>query len=247
MKLRMRKKIIGIVGGVGPYTGLDLNKKIFDLSNAKTDQDYPEVYLLSASGLIVDRSKFLLKQTKINPAEGLLTVIKLLAKIGATEIAIPCNTAHSPTIFRVLEKSLKKEKIEVNLFNIIHETAKYLMKKKIIKVGLLSTKGTYHSKVYENELKKLGIKTILPFKEEQKSIHKAIYSKKIGIKSVQPTLQEAKSIVKSVVISLQKRGLKSIIMGCSEIPLAIEQKETDIFLIDPTKILAKALLKSLKI
>jgi aspartate racemase len=54
-------KAIGIVGGVGPYAGLDLNRKIFDNTVAKTDQEHLQVILFSFSADIPDRTKFLFR------------------------------------------------------------------------------------------------------------------------------------------------------------------------------------------
>ena len=49
------RKAIGIVGGMGPYAGMDLERKVFDCVEAKNDQEYPDVFMISASRLIPDR------------------------------------------------------------------------------------------------------------------------------------------------------------------------------------------------
>ena len=49
-------KTIGIVGGVGPYAGLDLMKKIFDNTEARHDQGHLDVLLVNSPRLIDDRT-----------------------------------------------------------------------------------------------------------------------------------------------------------------------------------------------
>ena len=68
--------MIGIVGGVGPYAGLDLTRKIFDQTKAVSDQDYLSVVLLSMPQQIEDRTSFLLGQTSINPANAIFKIIR---------------------------------------------------------------------------------------------------------------------------------------------------------------------------
>ena len=53
-------KTIGIVGGVGPYAGLDLTKKIFDNTEARHDQEHLDVLLINSPRLINDRTSYIL-------------------------------------------------------------------------------------------------------------------------------------------------------------------------------------------
>lgn len=101
-------KTIGIVGGVGPYAGLDLTRKIFDQTKASSDQDYLSVALLSIPQQIEDRTSFLLGQTNINPANAISKIIRKLEQIGVGVAGIPCNSVHSPRIFDGILKKLRK-------------------------------------------------------------------------------------------------------------------------------------------
>ena len=62
---------IGIVGGAGPYAGLDLAQKILHQTVANSDQDYLPTLLISTPGLIEDRTDFLLGETEKNPAHAI--------------------------------------------------------------------------------------------------------------------------------------------------------------------------------
>ena len=90
------KQMIGIVGGIGSYAGIDLIRKVYDLSEATTDQEHLPVSMLSAPHKVVDRTGFLIGDTSTNPGIAIANIINTLVSNGATVIGIPCNTAHAP-------------------------------------------------------------------------------------------------------------------------------------------------------
>lgn len=245
------KKIIGIVGGVGPYAGLDLNQKVFDnMQTNGTDQDYLDVFLLSRSSDINDRTAYLKGEVKQNPAFGIYRTILKLESIGANVIAIPCNTAHSPVIYDEVKRLLKISKSKVKLLHIVKETHKYLAKNhpNIEKIGLLGTLGTYESKLYENFfLKKKKFQLINPDDKGKRNCHEAIYDTKYGVKAFSnPVTQKAKTTFEKEIENLASKGAKAVILGCTEIPLAFigKNKHKNTLLIDPTNILAKAMIEN---
>lgn len=246
------KKIIGIVGGVGPYAGLDLNKKVFD--NMKTnglDQDYLDVFLLSRSSDIEDRTKFLKGLTKKHPAYGIFRTILKLESIGANVVAIPCNTAHSPIIYEKVKELLKISNSEVELLHIVHETYLFLEKyySNIQNIGLLGTLGTYETKLYEDYFNKQKLFTLLnPSKINKEKSHNAIYNLEYGVKAYSnPVKEKAIKDFTEVMDELIHNGAQALILGCTEIPLAFQDKKEykGIPLVDPTDVLARALIKNI--
>ena len=96
---------IGIVGGAGPYAGLDLAQKILEQTIAEKDQDYLPTLLISTPDKIEDRTRFLLGEITSNPAHSIFRNLCDLNTLGASVVGIPCNTAHAPAIKDVfLEK-----------------------------------------------------------------------------------------------------------------------------------------------
>jgi aspartate racemase len=238
-------KMIGIVGGVGSYAGLDLIRKIYDLTGARSDQEHLPVSMLSIPHKILDRSGFLAGEIDENPAYSIAEIITSLHKTGAEIIGIPCNTAHAPQIFGTIVKSIPGECTVVHM---IEEVASYIKENfpDIKKVGVLSTNGTYFSNVYPATCSKFGIEVIQPSLEMQTIIvHPAIYDPYYGIKAQSnPPTDLAKSHLLFVASSLASLGAEAIILGCTEIPLAIGQDRIgNSIVIDATSILARALIK----
>ena len=241
--------MIGIVGGVGPYAGIDLLKKVYDNTNAHTDQEHLDTALLSLSSSIKDRTEYLEGKIKENPANAITKVLLRLERIGVTVAGIPCNTAHSEGIFDVIQKQLKVARSSLKLLNMITETIKFIKQNypDIKTIGVLSTTGTYNSGIYSKEILKEGYKIIVPTMKIQKElIHPAIYDFTYGIKSFSnPIKRKAIENLQKGILFLKIEGAEAVILGCTEIPLAISQKKVEgVITIDPTNILARALIEN---
>ena len=236
--------MIGVVGGIGPYAGLDLFYKILNRTKATCDQEYLPISMLSVPHSIPDRTEFLLGNSKINPATTISKVICALYNQGSTVIGLPCNTAHAKPIFNEIIERIPKE---VKLVHMINEVYKFIKNKypSIENVGILSTMGTSISHVYPDCFSQYGLNGIQVSEEIQKNyISPAIFSKDYGIKAQSsPVTAQAKKELLKGIDYLDKEGAEIIIMGCTEIPLAIkDNKINGKPLIDSTKILARALI-----
>lgn len=233
-------KTIGIVGGIGPYAGLNLVRKIFDQTKANCDQDHLPISILSYPHSIPDRTEFLLGKSDENPAIAIAEVIKTFHENGINLIGMPCNTAHAIPIFSEIIRRIPKE---VKLIHLIEKVSEYIQAKhsSVKKVGILSTTGTYVTKIYKNCLSKYDLFGVQVSEEIQKNyIHPAIY----GIKSCSnPVAQKDKMRLKKGIEFLISENVEVIILGCSELPLAILEDEINgIPIIDSTKILARELI-----
>jgi len=109
----------------------------------------------------------------------------------------------------------------------------------VAKVGLLATTGTYHAGLYDQALRQAGLQCHIPEPEERERLMHGIYH---GVKVGNMTL--AHDCFAGVAQALARRhGLSTLVLGCTEIPLALgavpEMDELD--LVDPAALLARAL------
>ncbi len=239
--------MIGIVGGVGPYAGIDLLKKVYDNTMATRDQDHLDTVLISMPSSINDRTAYLQNRALENPAFGIINVLKKMENIGVTVAGIPCNTAHAKGIFDVIEEELQQTDSKIKLLNMIKETVNFIKKyyPDISRIGVLSTTGVYQCSIYKQTLEQGGYEAVVPTIEIQtKYIHPAIYDVNYGIKSCSnPITQQAIDNLQQGIAYFQQQGAQAVILGCTEIPLAITGKTVnEMVTIDPTEILAKALI-----
>lgn len=245
----IRKNIIGIVGGVGPYAGLDLLQKVFDSTLSASDQDHVDALLFSLPSGIVDRTEYLEGREKQNPAYAIVNVLEHLEDAGATVAGIPCNTAHAEPIFTIIQKNLVAAGRTIKLLNMVGETVDFIQTAlpDFRKIGVLSTTGTYRSKVYQKALESAGYEVIVPSEEMQEElIHPAIYDKEYGIKSIsRPVHPQALQNLETGWNYLETLGAQAVILGCTEIPIAFQELgKKSLPAIDPTRILARALIQS---
>ena len=241
-------KIIGVVGGVGPYAGLDLTKKIFDQTEATKDQEHLSVALLSLPGRIADRTPFLLGKNNNNPAQAIFEVVRQLESIGAKVVGIPCNSAHAPPILEVVSQMLEGVSSSVQLIHMIHEVGVFIRKTlpNISRVGVLSTTGTFRTGVYVHALQECALKAVLPSESTQETVQEAIYHPEFGIKAQSsPVTETARGKLLRTIDHLVEAGAQAVILGCTEIPLAIQERTLEnIVLVDPTLVLARALIRT---
>ncbi len=247
-ELMKQNHIIGIVGGLGPYAGIELCKKITNQTTAVNDQDHVNFILISTPEQIEDRTKYLVKESDNNPGHAISENILLLENLGATVVGIPCNTSHTPPIYNIIKSELKKAKSKVKLLNMIDETALFLKEKfhYIQIVGVLCTTGTYYSGIYESILAMHGIEAVLPSIDFQENVvNKAIYDPDFGLKThPAPVKPEAKKLIRDSIRYLKDKGAQAVILGCTELPLAITDRQIDkLWIIDSNLVLARALIK----
>lgn len=240
--------MIGIVGGVGPIAGLDIVSKIIEETNATSDQEHLPLLLSSQPHRIADRTEFLLGTNAKNPAYAMAEIILELEQGGATVIGIPCNTAHVPDIYGVIVKALLDANSNIRLLHIVEEAANYVKANVTgTKVGVLSTNGTRKTGLYKSTLEASGLEVIEPDDDLQNRVHAAIYDKTYGIKSVfSPVSNRAREEILHAITQLKHAGAQSVILGCTELPLAVPEKESSgLTVIDPNRILARALIREI--
>ena len=239
-----KRKMIGIIGGMGPYAGLDLVRKIFDLTQANQDQDHVPLAMISVPHKITDRTKFLEGETDINPGIEISNIVRQLSDQGASVIGMPCNTAHSSKIINEVYNSIPEG---ITFINMVSEVIKFIKGEypDIERVGILATTGTMKAGVYNKELIDNDLKPIILSKENQKKlIDQAIYDKDFGIKSISNPVQDiAKRKIHLAIEALIENKAEVVILGCTELPLAVNAAFfKTIPLIDSTMILARSLL-----
>lgn len=239
---------IGVLGGVGPYAGLDLMRKIFDQTSAHCDQDHLPVIQYSLSHKIPDRTAFLLGQSNDNPGLAIGEIMVGLARSGATVIGMPCNTAHSPAILDAALASLEKSGCKVRFVHMIDAVVKSIRTRwpALHKVGVLSTIGTYETRIYQDALGKAGFEVLFPDAEGRGRVQDAISNAEYGIKAQSnPVTERAYSQLSEEARKLVEQGAEAVVLGCTEIPLALTERELHgVPLVDATFVLATALIES---
>ena len=227
---------IGVVGGVGPAATVDFMNKIVRNTKAGRDQEHVKV-VVEQNPQIPDRTENLLGDG-VDPTIALYSTCKKLEADEADLIAIPCNTAHA-FVERI------QPYLSIPIVNMLFETAECIKRNHggCRKIGLLATSGTITSRVYHDAIVHAGFDLLVPDEENQSRVMNSIY----GAKGVKAGFTEGEC-VKDLLLALTSlvlRGAEVIILGCTELPLLLQQNEAfpvagkTIVVLDPTEILAR--------
>ena len=227
--------MIGILGGMGTQAGLDFCNKLTVINRGKTDQKYP-LFILYNKSNIPRRPENIKKY--YNVLNSLVKGCHLLQKNKCKFIVMPCNTAHY--WYDDLQKKIKIPILSMPKEVYLHTKRRC---KKNTKIGILCTEATMKTGVYSKYFNK-NFNLISPKNSLQKSsVNKAIKYVKMG------KVREAEKTIRPAVKNLINQKCKKIILGCTELPVAIfayksfkKIKESKIF-IDPNLLLANVSMK----
>lgn len=151
-----------------------------------------------------------------------------LQKGGADFIVICTNTMHK--VARQVQDAVR-----IPLLHIAEATAEVMKKDGITKTALFGTRFTMEEDFYKDKLKENGIQVIIPDKADRDIINDAIYNELcMGVIS-----QKSKCEFLRIVDQMSKRGAQSVILGCTEIGLLINQADTSVKLYDTALIHAE--------
>ena len=227
----MKEKTIGILGGMGPEATLDCFAKIIKNTPARTDQEHLHV-VIDSNPKVPDRTAAITGKGE-SPVPILVAGCRALQQAGADFIIIPCVSAHF-----FLEEV--RQQITLPILSIFDVVAETIIRDhaEIKTVGMMGTTGTITGGLFQKRLAADNIKTIVPAETRQAKVMAAIYD----IKNSQPARSRAQitSDLMAIAEDLISKGARGIIAGCTEIPLALNQKHLSVPYFDALTILARA-------
>jgi len=212
---------------MGPAAAADFYARVVAAHGALRDQDHPPCILYSATQ-VPDRTAFLL-EGGADPTPELTAAASLLEAAGADFIAIPCNSAHAflPAI---------RAAVDIPVLDMVALAAATVVRvvPQAHRIGVLATSGTVDVKLYSGPLRAAGLDPMYPKPAVQAEVMGAIKDIKAGAASPgrasDPRLLAAAE-------HLSERGADCIIMGCTEIPLALDGADSPVVAIDGNQVL----------
>ena len=222
--MKYKSRTLGVLGGLGPMSTFRFCSLLTAHTRAQSDADHIDM-IISSRATTPDRTAFILGKSLDDPLPVMIEEAKKLQAAGAELIVIPCNTAHY--FYEGLQ-----EQIDLPIINIIEETVLHLNRMGVHRFGLLATEGTVRSGSYHRECKKHDMEIVVPNEEEQKQISEIIYG---SVKQNKPADMEA---FWKIAASLQDRGGEKLVLGCTELSLLDQSKDSDFLLVDSLDVLA---------
>jgi len=222
-KTMTKHKTIGILGGMGAEATVDLYMGIWKYYQnnfgAKYDIDFPPMIIYSIPIPDVVES---LENEQVT-LEMLQNTAKNLENNGCDFIVIACNTVQF-----LLENI--RQAVNIPIIGIAEVNAKHLKTKGIKKVGILATEVAIEKQVYDGAMTNIGISLIKPTAEDQEIVTEVIMTQLAG-----KTTRSETNKLANIAEHLKFQGAEAILLACTDLPLVINQKDTDVPLINCTE------------
>ena len=229
-------KTIGVIGGITWVSSIEyyrlmnqmVQKKLGGVSSAKVLMYSIEFGEFSKEERLADQGNWgPLRKIMLNASER-------LKKGGADFIVIASNTMNSTA-------GLIEEKVHIPVLSIVDATGQKVRLSGIQKVVLLGTKYTMENGFYKKILEqKYGLTVVTPNLQDRDYINAVIFDE-LAAEKFTP---EAKARFIQISERLVKEsGAQGVILGCTEIPLLIQQQDISVPVFDTTAIHVEAAVK----
>jgi aspartate racemase len=223
-------KRIGILGGMSPESTVAYYEHITRTYTERFgDYGYPEILIYSVS--FQEYVDWPNQDRWDLVAEGLSQAGQKLVAAGADLILIATNTMH--LVFDEV-----KARVEVPMLSLLDATAEAILARDLHTVGLLGTKFAMEKGFYQDALARRGISTLVPGAGDREYVHRVIYDELVAGQ----IRDESRAGYIAIIHKLVERGAQGIILGCTEIPLLVNEASAGIPLFDTTQIHAEAAL-----
>ncbi len=225
----MHKKI-GILGGTSPESTVEYYQYITRTYTERFgDYGYPEVIIYSVSFQpYVDWPN----QDRWDlVAQGLSEAAQKLELAGADLIVIATNTMH--LVFDQVQAS-----VTVPMLSLLDAVGDAILARGLEKVGLLGTRFTMEKTFYQDALTRKGITVLVPDEQDREFVNAVIYDELVAGQ----IRDESRAGYVAIIKKLAQRGAEGIILGCTEIPLLVNEDDAGMPLFDTTVIHADAAL-----
>lgn len=230
------RRLVGVIGGVGPLATVYFLEKVVRLTVAERDQDHVDLIVFNHAS-IPDRTAYVVGTPDAsgdppqNPGPVMADDARRLESFGVDFLVLPCNTAHTFT-------QEIADAVHVPLLSIVEETVAEARRRvpDLSRAAVLATTGTVRSGVYQRALQARGIETLSPSEADQELVMRVIYEQ------VKAGRQVDLDMLGGVVDRLVAAGAQIVLLGCTELSVVAQDAGllTDELYVDSLDVLARA-------
>ena len=206
-------KKIGLIGGTGPESTLVYYKEINTICNQKCGGNaFPE---MAVESLNLFKALELVKDNKLDElADYIAGKIDSLVRGGAEIVALTAATMH------VVYERLK-QKVSVPFISIPETVADEAAARGYKKIGLLGTIFTMEQDYLKKPVEMRGVQVSVPSTEDRKTVN-SIIGGELEFGVVKP--ESVEKLVGVINRMKAEYGIEAVILGCTELPLALNGK-----------------------
>ena len=221
---------IGIVAASAEGAALCYRTICLEGAELMGEHDHPEVSMHTHS--LAEHMKCVYRADWQGVGELMLSSANKLVRIGADFLICPDNTIHQALPYIESRSPLP-------WLHIAAVGAAQAVEHGFRRIGLTGTRYLVESEVYPEKLEERGLEYMLPDAEERAEINRIIFEELVcGV--FKP---EAVKYFQRVIGGMKERGCDAVVLGCTEIPLIMNNENSPLPTIDSTRSLARAALR----
>ena len=181
---------------------------------------------------LAEYMKFIYRGDWQGVGELMLSSANKLAKIGADFLICPDNTIHQALPFI----EARSPRPWLHIAEVVGTQA---AERGFRRIGLTGTRWLVESEIYPEKLKARGLEYLRPNRAEREEINRIIFEELVcGV--FKP---EAVTYFQQVIGRLKGEGCDAVVLGCTEIPLIMNDANSALPTLDSTRLLARAALR----
>lgn len=226
------RRIVGILGGMGPEATVDLMRRVIAGTPARDDADHIRM-LVDSNPHVPSRIEALIDGTGESPVPCLVEMARGLERQGADFLVIPCNTAHH-------YHAEVAAAVDVPVLNLVQMTARDAggMCPDLARVGLLASSALMGIRLYEPWFEELGARVLYPGSGVQRELMELIRAVKAG----RYTPAQVAACDRAAE-DLEAQGAQCLVVACTELSVVVERLRTDLPVCDAADLLARAVIR----
>jgi aspartate racemase len=217
-------KVIGMIAGVTWVSSVEYYRIINEYMSKKLGKHNSAKMIINSLNC-QEETEFVERHSWNEMADWVTSAAKEVEGAGADFLIMCSNTLH-----KVADEV--SSRINIPLLSIIDVTAEEVKAKGIKKVGLLGTHVTMNESYYRDRLAKHGIEAIVPDEKGKETINRIIMDELTFKELKESSLRESQEAIKKLIAN----GAEGVILGCTELPLLIKQRDVEIPVFDTTLI-----------
>ncbi len=230
--MKMGKRVVGIIGGMGPAATVDLQQRIIRLTPAADDADHLRV-LVDNNPQVPSRMAALVDGDGQSPEPCLVAMAKGLVDAGAELLVMPCNTAHH-------YHDAVASAVDVPFINMVEVVGDTMTRRYpgASRLGLLASTAVQVVDLYGPALRRRGIEVLFPASDAQAGVMGVIRAVKAGSVG-----QDASGLLERAVRELEVRGADLLLVACTELSALGGDIATGLPVLDAAELLAEAVVQ----
>ena len=192
--------------------------------------DHPEISLHSHS--LADYMRYIDRDDWRGVGELMLSSAQKLAQNGADFLICPDNTIHQALPYI-------EQQLPLKWLHIAEVVAAQAAGRQFKRLGLTGTRYLVDSEVYPDKLKARKLEYVRPNPEEREELNRIIMDELVyGVSK-----PGAVAAFQRVMERMKDQGCDAVVLGCTEIPLIMNDANSPLPTLDSTRLLARAALR----